>query len=147
MIFFVFEIWSILYSKSVNFQLILSTKLTINQKINVGKLIFHSFQHIAHFSCKFGNFWPIFFGRWHLKIIGFFPTKDVQTPPLRSGHSYMKDAECAESNEKSIFRFLFYELWSFLYANFRWIFKITRIIKIRKLFFHSILCNRTRRKK
>ena len=42
-----------------------------------------------------------------------FPTKDMQTThkpppppppppvPLRSGHLYIKDAECAESNEKS----------------------------------------------
>ena len=27
---------------------------------------------------------------------------------------YMIDAECAETNEKSIFQFLFFESWSFL---------------------------------
>ena len=30
--------------------------------------------------------------------------------PLRSGHIYKKDAHCAEPNEKSIFRFLFFVL-------------------------------------
>ena len=34
---------------------------------------------------------------------GFFPTKDMQTTPLRSGHLYMKDAHSAELNEKSYF--------------------------------------------
>ena len=29
----------------------------------------------------------------------------------------MKEAESAESKEKSTFRFLFFELWSFLYSN------------------------------
>ena len=34
---------------------------------------------------------------------GYFPTKDMQTPnPPRSGQIYMKDAECAETNEKRI---------------------------------------------
>ena len=51
--------------------------------------------------------------------IGFFPTKDMQNPPhtpLRSGHIYMKDAHSAESNEKSIFRFLFFELWLIVFT-------------------------------
>ena len=29
----------------------------------------------------------------------------------------MKDAECAEANEKSIFLFLVFKIWSFLYSN------------------------------
>ena len=29
----------------------------------------------------------------------------------------MKDAKCAETNEKPNFRFLFFELWSFLYSK------------------------------
>ena len=29
----------------------------------------------------------------------------------------MKDAECAETNEQSIFRFLIFEIWSFLYLK------------------------------
>ena len=29
----------------------------------------------------------------------------------------MKDAECAERNEKSIIRFLVFEIWSFLYSK------------------------------
>ena len=38
---------------------------------------------------------------------------------FKSGQIYMKDAECAESEEKSNFRFPFFELWSFLTVNFR----------------------------
>ena len=37
---------------------------------------------------------------------------------LRSGPIFMEDAHIAESNEKSIFRFLFFELWSTLYSKF-----------------------------
>ena len=33
------------------------------------------------------------------------------SPPLRSGHIYMKDAHSAESIEKSYFQFLVFELW------------------------------------
>ena len=39
-----------------------------------------------------------------------FPTKDMQTPLLRSAHLYIEDAQCAETNEKSYYRFLFLEL-------------------------------------
>ena len=62
-------------------------------------------------------------------------------PPFSFSPIIMKDAKCVESNEKSIFRFLFFELWSFLnskHPNFRWIFTITRQIKIGKLIFHSL---------
>ena len=42
---------------------------------------------------------------------------DMQTPPtLRSDYIYMKDALCAETNEKIIFpilQFLVFEIWSF----------------------------------
>ena len=43
-------------------------------------------------------------------------------PPsfFRNGHIYMKNAQCAETNENFIFqilRFLFYELWMILYSN------------------------------
>ena len=39
---------------------ILRTKMTITWKIKIAKivkLIFHSFQHIAHLWCKYGHFW------------------------------------------------------------------------------------------
>ena len=44
---------------------------------------------------------------------------------VRSGHNYMKDAHSAESNEKLIFRFLFFELWLKVQAadTYAWIFK------------------------
>ena len=35
----------------------------------------------------------------------------------KSVQIYIKDAECAWRNEKSVFRFLFSELWSFLYSS------------------------------
>ena len=41
------------------------------------------------------------------------PTNDKQTPPLQFDPSFMKNAECAEYNEKNnkhIFWFLFFEL-------------------------------------
>ena len=34
-------------------------------------------------------------------------------PHLRNGQTYMKEAECTETNEKSIFRFLVFEIRSF----------------------------------
>ena len=41
---------------------------------------------------------------------GYFPTKDMKTPPLLSFDPvFMDDAQCAETNEKSIFRFLFFD--------------------------------------
>ena len=46
---------------------------------------------------------------------GSVSTKDMQTPgvppPLSYYPTFMKDVQCPESNEKSIFRFLFYKLW------------------------------------
>ena len=30
---------------------------------------------------------------------------------IKSGQTYIKGAECAETKEKSYFRFLFFELW------------------------------------
>ena len=44
-------------------------QISITQKLKIGKLIFHSFQLIAHIFCKFDHFWTTFF--WlvtHLKI-------------------------------------------------------------------------------
>ena len=45
--------------------------------------------------------------------LGPDPTKDMQTP-VSFDPVFMKDAECAETNKKSIFRFMFFELsWKF----------------------------------
>ena len=65
----------------------------------------------------FYNSWKI--SKYMLDRIfwGFFPTNDMQAPsPLRSGNICMKDAHSAESNEKSIFRFLFFELWLIVFT-------------------------------
>ena len=47
-------------------------------------------------------------------MIGSVPTKDTQNPPppsiLNFDLTFMKDAECAESSNKLIFRFSFFKL-------------------------------------
>ena len=37
---------------------------------------------------------------------------------FQSVQIYTRDAACAETNEKSIVRFLFFEIWSFLYSKY-----------------------------
>ena len=52
----------------------------------------------------------LFFVGGSTPLTGYFPTQDMQAaPPLPLSFApvFMKDAQCAESNEKSIFRFLF----------------------------------------
>ena len=48
----------------------------------------------------------------HVYFHWLFPNKGYADPPppTRSGRIFMKDAECAEENEKSILRFLFFQL-------------------------------------
>ena len=48
---------TILYSKFIKSWPILNPKTAISQKLKIGKLVFHSYQHILHLSCKFGYFW------------------------------------------------------------------------------------------
>ena len=60
----------------------------------------------------------------------------MQTPSLRNGKIYMKDAHCAEKNETSIFRFLFFELWLIIY-NFWWHTSISKCVTDRKYKFPS----------
>ena len=43
------------------------------------------------------------------KKLKYFSTKKFQN--FKSGHTYMKDVECAETNQKSIFRFLRFYFW------------------------------------
>ena len=67
---------------------------------------------------------------------------------LKSSQIYMKDAGCADTNEKPIFRFLVFEIWLFLdskLVNFWWILStkssVSKQIKIGKiwiLIFYSI---------
>ena len=48
---------------------------------------------------------------------GPVPRKDIHTPlSLRIGANFMKDAHSAESNEKSFFRFLIFELWLIVFT-------------------------------
>ena len=51
------------------------------------------------------------------EIFGPVPSKDMQTsspPSLRSGHLYMKNAQCAETNEKSCIRILIFLVFELL---------------------------------
>ena len=51
-------------------------------------------------------------------IADLFQTKDVQTPPFSFDLVLMKDAQCAETNEKSTYRFLFSEEWVICSQNY-----------------------------
>ena len=51
-----------------------------------------------------------------LSVLTLCQVRMVVPPPLRNGRIFMKAAECAETNEKSIFRFLVFEIWSFWYS-------------------------------
>ena len=63
-------------------------------------------------------FIALIFSSPKLFIFGCFPTKDMQTPPpLRSGHLFIKDGECAESNEESYFRFFRFLVFELLAAK------------------------------
>ena len=42
---------------------------------------------------------------------------EIGHPSPRFHPVLMKDAECAETNEKLIFRFLAFEIWSFFYSK------------------------------
>ena len=95
----------------------------INEKSTFRFLVFDVYGRFCfrnwsmHFEYKFrtsrspGTSVPILIGG-PLKsfFLGYFPTKDMQTPTLSFFPGLMKDAQCDESNEQSIFRFLFFEL-------------------------------------
>ena len=64
--------------------------------------------------------------------MGFFPTRDMQIRgghiymkhaygaekrPFKSGQIYMKNAQCAITNEKLILRSLVFEIWLILYKK------------------------------
>ena len=78
-----FELCLILYNSSKNWT-ILCTKTTIYQKLIIGKLIFHSFQHIPYLLCKHDHFWIFLVEKHfiHLAIkkllVGLRP---LHTPP------------------------------------------------------------------
>ena len=38
--------------------------------------------------------------------------------PLKSGHIGIRDAQCAETNQKTIFRFLSFKIWSIMCSKF-----------------------------
>ena len=73
---------------------------------------------------------------------GPVPITDIQTP-LRNCHIYMKDAQCAETNERSIFlflSFLFFELWSILYLEFTESYKSFDLNNWPKMYFFFKTC-------
>ena len=53
----------------------------------------------------------------YLSVKSPVPSKDMQKFDLRNGPIFMKEAECAETNEKYIFPFSFFDLWSILYST------------------------------
>ena len=96
--FLVFELWSILYWKLIENWPILSTKLTISQKLNIGKL----------------------FSQW---LEGFIPIKDMQTPSPKKWSDFYERCGlcCIEWKTKYIFfRFLFFELSWKIRRKFGW---------------------------
>ena len=52
-----------------------------------------------------------------LREPGSVPINDMQCRPLKSalGFLFQKDAQCYETNEKTILQFLVFEIWSILY--------------------------------
>ena len=47
-------------------------KMTITRKIKIVKLIFHSFQHIPHLSCKFEHFWKKIYLFWNFLFVKYW---------------------------------------------------------------------------
>ena len=89
-----------------------STNIFIGPSFQQSMSLFHKV------SSKFIAVFIIFF---QLKtIVSYFgpaPTKGIQTPHLSFDPTFMKDVQCAESNEKIIFRFLFSELSEKFFEN------------------------------
>ena len=96
---------------------ILSTKMTITRK-NL-KIYFHSFQHIPHISCKFNHFWK----KDSMKI---FTQLEKKISSVFCMHQNKNKFKKSYISFFSIFRVM---------VNFRWIFIITRKIKIGKIWF------------
>ena len=65
---FYYTYWSATHLKSQVCHRKLDIQSAITQNIKIWKLIFHSFQHIVHISCKYGNFWGgegLHIGNWN----------------------------------------------------------------------------------
>ena len=70
---------------------------------------------------------------YNFTIFCCFPTKDMKTPPppsIRSGHLYIKHAQCVETKEKSYLRFLRFLIFELLAPK--------RLQKMRKKNFFTI---------
>ena len=83
----------------------LSKKSTISQKLKIAQKTLelnNSFQIILHL-LRLKKY--IFLAKWLKKCRQTF---------LESGHTFMKGANCAKTNEKN----LVYEIWSILYSKF-----------------------------
>ena len=53
------------------------------------------------------------------RILGPIPGKDMQTPSLSFASIFMENAYSAESNEKSMLRFLLFDLWLIVFTIFQ----------------------------
>ena len=69
---------------------------------------------------QFSDFYFFSYGWLYLQFTGETPDFQVCHQPKKSfkgGQIYRKYEQLAETNEKLIFRFLFYKLWSILYSK------------------------------
>ena len=78
---------------------------------------------------------------------GFFPIRICSFLTHSFAPILMEDAQCAESNEKSVFRFLFFELSSILftifkcfYLNSHKILHTKKILKSDQIYMKDALC-------
>ena len=59
------------------------------------------------------------FSSVHPRTVSALSQLMICRPPLlKSGHIGIKDAQCADMNKNTVFRFLIYEIWSILCSKF-----------------------------
>ena len=67
------------------------------------------------------------------------------TSPLRNGQIFMKDAQCAETDEQSVFQFLFFEIWLILFSIFKCFYRPNMVkincLKRCAMFWNRFLCS------
>ena len=62
----------------------------------------------------------VIINKYQFGTLVLFHLPTCRSPPLKSGHIAIKDAQCAETNEEIIFwylRYLVYDTWSILYST------------------------------
>ena len=69
--------------------------------------------------------------RWHTLISKCVNDREIEIS-FNIDQIYMKDAECAETNDKLFFRLSFFEFWSFFGPNWKFIFHSIQHISLKK---------------